>query len=829
MADESLVGFITRLTEINNYETISWLLNMAKRIRNGPGRAQFPFDELVDLSTLSELSGTCVKELKLKGYPKSEQSNKYLVFGHPVSKYMIRPTRPKVCPMCLQESNYYRKIWDIVLVTVCPVHKNLLLDKCLKCGERIEWRRRFVSVCTCKFDWRSARASIVEDTEVEIARQIHHLCGLSGGEYNSKRLIETSPLCNLGLENLASALLFIGSQFVDLMDSSGKKIGSNRWNSEIHTLLIKAFKVFEHWPENYYRFLDWRRGYRNGTQYTRGLRKDFRDYEFQFYNTPFLSHLKFMHDEFEEYLLTYWDGGYTSPLKRLSQAGHRSKYVSRKEAERVLRIDGRGINSLLEVGKLKGIVRAEAKTRFILIERGSLIAFKNELDNSLSLCKTARLLSLTRSQVKDLIQCGLLNPLRGPSVDGCSNWSIRYKEVEELLNTTGESVPKKLGKIMHRMIGFLPALRKLRYVGVEPVQFLQAIIKGEIVPRQEIAAPGFQRFLFSERDIMNYGQQKLRLLMGEVCNASETAGLLNISADAAYTLMKAGILAAQKRRFGNRDVWLVRKEDIEVFKSNYVSLSELANEIGTSTVYLLKMLVRSRIKPMPGAGTVGLAKYFFKKSEIDFLALSDLVRTARSNRANESILCEKQAAKTLKLSEKELERLVESGTLKPMKKRAKGGTYFFSTYAIEKYRKRDFDYTGLVSSAVAAQMLGENSSTFYRKYVHTGRLKPLKAKGRRSNLYFKRGDVEALISLTKELIRSREAAAILRVHNSCIYKMTAAGKLHPVRGPYVDGYRYNLYLRRDIEKLRRQRDALAEFAPYSLRGNQIALDNCREG
>jgi hypothetical protein len=49
---------------------------------------------------------------------------------------------------------------------------------------------------------------------------------------------------------------------------------------------------------------------------------------------------------------------------------------------------------------------------------------------------------------------------------------------------------------------------------------------------------------------------------------------------------------------------------------------------------------------------------------------------------------------------------------------------------------------------------------------------------------------------------------MLGVRSVTIFKLTSAGKLKPVSGPHVDGYGWNLYLRKEVEHLHDSRRKL---------------------
>lgn len=63
--------------------------------------------------------------------------------------YLVRHTRPQLCPICIQEYGYAKAVWDLALATACTVHGQQLIDHCLFCSRAISWRRPSLYECLC--------------------------------------------------------------------------------------------------------------------------------------------------------------------------------------------------------------------------------------------------------------------------------------------------------------------------------------------------------------------------------------------------------------------------------------------------------------------------------------------------------------------------------------------------------------------------------------------------------------------------------------------------------------------------------------------------------
>src|SRR5437879_3347465 len=123
-ADESFIGYLIRLTEVNHYETPSWILQLAG-LGSYLRKVSFAFGKSLSLTPLSQLTGVSEDELSGLSYQRSAgKRTKFsdcLVFGSPAPRIGIRAHRPKVCPACLVEFGYVRKLWDLTPVTICTL------------------------------------------------------------------------------------------------------------------------------------------------------------------------------------------------------------------------------------------------------------------------------------------------------------------------------------------------------------------------------------------------------------------------------------------------------------------------------------------------------------------------------------------------------------------------------------------------------------------------------------------------------------------------------------------------------------------------------------
>ncbi|WP_410491274.1 TniQ family protein [Bacillus thuringiensis] len=73
--------------------------------------------------------------------------------------------KTKFCPQCLVENFYHRLFWDISLITICTVHKKMLIDKCDMCGRsiRLSWLMRNRCLCSNAYTHIQTKPTSIEE------------------------------------------------------------------------------------------------------------------------------------------------------------------------------------------------------------------------------------------------------------------------------------------------------------------------------------------------------------------------------------------------------------------------------------------------------------------------------------------------------------------------------------------------------------------------------------------------------------------------------------------------------------------------------------------
>ena len=102
--------------------------------------------------------------------------------GKRVSADDLNYGRPRLCPACLREHPIWWAVWDLGLVTACPIHRCLLLDECPACKRKLAWQRPAVHKCRCGLDFRKLAPVAADSDLVAINWAIYRAAGFPAGE-----------------------------------------------------------------------------------------------------------------------------------------------------------------------------------------------------------------------------------------------------------------------------------------------------------------------------------------------------------------------------------------------------------------------------------------------------------------------------------------------------------------------------------------------------------------------------------------------------------------------------------------------------------------------
>ncbi len=240
---ESLMGYVLRLTEINGYPSISYVLS-------GLGHTWYQTTVgRLDAKGLVSLTGIGKADIERLTHMPADQPRAYIrVFGIDLPNYEVTLTRPKVCPFCLAEGRPCEAFWDLAQSAVCPVHCVALVTHCSSCGKKLTWSRTKIRQCKCGA--KLSEASTVP-ANPEVCDLMAFMRYLVYQDVNLAQLPESmSHLAHLNLRRFCKLIWVFSSVF---QSQDGRIAPKSRSHYKIH--LESVARTLLNWPFGFREFL----------------------------------------------------------------------------------------------------------------------------------------------------------------------------------------------------------------------------------------------------------------------------------------------------------------------------------------------------------------------------------------------------------------------------------------------------------------------------------------------------------------------------------------------------------------------------------------------
>ncbi|MEC1718902.1 TniQ family protein [Schinkia azotoformans] len=657
--DESLRGYILRLTEQNNYPTTVWIYDSV---------GIFTTDITSKLLFIKDYNGLNID--KLAFYTENEKKvllslsffneigNFQDVYPKEVNSALVRginTNRTKVCPECLKTSPYLRKSWDITFMTCCPVHKILLLDRCPNCNSYLNHFNRGSSVnqCKCGFDLTKVQTTCVKDEDTLLSSLLTKKVNNKFGNVKSGII----PFSRLPLLHILLIMDFFSLNIVKYFEVNHKRFFRDLPLYDLHNIFNKVVNIFLNWPFGYYEFLDNFRKIPKNNNYT-GVKKEFGNlyrHTFSYFNDNMYS---FLTTAFENYLYKEWNGGL------LERFGYKSEYISGEQARIMLKTEYNNIVKLINTGEIEGIVRSRNEKSQILVNEKSLKNFIKKIDDINKLYVSseegAKLLGVSDYIIKKLMKDQIINAKRKQTINNKSNdWIIEIKSIKDLLYKIEKNAkPANLVALNTEMVTFDKAAQICR---IGTVGFIKKVLKKEIIPYAIKTGSGIKKFSFIKDDLfpvsynlpqkvvslpaLDNSTQKGNLIpIGGNLTQSQFAKYYGVTSNIVKIWISQGYLKVEKK--------LITARSINEFLHNYIGLNSLVKEFNNeySPMRLLMALFSMGVEP--------LNKKFSQKG---YLFDRKMALGALKNNKQKIYLTAKEAAMELNISQPAIHAWIKKG------------------------------------------------------------------------------------------------------------------------------------------------------------------------
>lgn len=233
--EESLTGYALRVAERNGLRGFGqWLQVLGHDCRTHVTKSLVP--DLVAMLGVSD------DGLNAMAYDMEKADKTCWVRGDVRLPWRdVSPRWARLCPACVQETGRTRAIWDIWLVSACPVHAVQLVDCCPGCGWRLTWTRPGLARCKCGRELKPSDTKVADDAALVLASLIQHKLGW--GEMPAPKSVpaEIATLSQADLMDLIRYLALLAMP-------NGKGARQKFEVNETHRLASSVGLAIVNWP-----------------------------------------------------------------------------------------------------------------------------------------------------------------------------------------------------------------------------------------------------------------------------------------------------------------------------------------------------------------------------------------------------------------------------------------------------------------------------------------------------------------------------------------------------------------------------------------------------
>ncbi|WP_179732668.1 TniQ family protein [Bradyrhizobium sp. IAR9] len=479
----------------------------------------------------------------------------------------------RACPDCLREDaaaaadsrlprQWHRTWWDVRATTVCPRHRVKLIDRCRRCGERLDFRSTAVGECP-----RGHALADQVGASVGDAMGDAYVLGRLGA---GPRIVDVS----LDAGSLADAIDALGT--VGAAAIAGKHTGIER-----HELLHAGFDVFSRWPAAFDALLN-RIVAVSGTGLGRwGAARSYgRLYErvFGLESGPIANLLK---RHIRQHALEH-GLSISRSVFGVTEAPTDVCSVSHAAARLAMGFE-RARRELKRRGHLPARTRRGTPIR---IPSAAIDEIQNEGSNLLGVGSLSEFLGIGRTQTRKLVAAGVFG----------REAPVRRDEVQTLLDRLSKDAPTKF---VAAGAAPLPAACRIARCTIDVA--VVAMVGGDLTACGVGAGHGLQRLFVCVSDLRLQGKRSR-----DAMTVEDAARSLDVKWETMRGLVRLGLVRARRRR--------ISAAAMDAFRRDYVSGARLARALGVRPRTLMKTL--SDAGTTPAAAPPRCRQVFYRRADV---------------------------------------------------------------------------------------------------------------------------------------------------------------------------------------------------------------------
>lgn len=518
-----------------------------------------------------------------------------LFLGQKIGLTYLNFSTPRVCPKCIGEFGSLPAVWDLALVTACPLHGCCLVDRCPVCKRTLSPTRPRIGQCRCGCDLSCLASEVASPQELALVAAIHRA---AGQPYGSEGVIGKCGLpegfLGLKLQDTLRVVSFLGASFCN----TGQRLSQATWRRSViedaRMVLSAAGTTMMQWPEgigNALRLVASQ--YASERPQDRKFAKMFWSYYSFLFKKLGEPQFEFLHEAFDDFVRDGWD----APLRQRDRwLGQRlksdSKWMTPEElAGMAERTEARQIREYVKNGVLKGTISSPGVggVSYVWVEREDALAWLADKSNWLPRDEVASLLGVHYLIVMQLGTVGVLRARKGGVAGHSRSWNFSRSDVEVVLQAFGNAGQKVVevgdGLVTLGDRVLPPMFREKGAYGL----IFKAVIGGDLVPVGRAGKSlGVLDFVFKKAQI------RACLLGGcrehkELVSLREAGTVLGVNSGTVGALVKSGLLQTATRPSPGKETF-VSMDTVMEFRGRYVFSHELGKKCNTNGAWARRYL-----------------------------------------------------------------------------------------------------------------------------------------------------------------------------------------------------------------------------------------------
>lgn len=648
--DESLKGYIARISTLNGYESCSW-------VYQNSGLTQKDGKQMINVNKISPSTVSLEKLANLTLNVESElwALSYYDQFGdfedHPFNETIINYLKKnalntsrnaKYCPDCLKENEYFRKLWELTVYNVCHKHHCLMISKCPRCDRSVDLRIPPIGECKCGFEYKHSAQTYVSEEYSELERAIQSkVCPDENFNLTDNQL----------LKNDFRVFMYIVVDFTKLLVKVLEGDISNPLTNN-YQITSFAYRAFTEWPKRFNLFIEtYRAIYKERNNINSIGVREFGTLGIYLLNKyrELDGQLDFVIAEFENYLLEEWDGVLRG--NAVNSIANKNKWTFLNDAARELNIGNRSLIKLIEEGKFNTRELTMGKRKYVAIPNDEIATYKEELNSEITYKEASEILNISTNNLIELSEAGLIEERNTHS----QLTKINKSSVLSLLSKL-EQKTKSFMESNESVLNLQETMKTFRSKGSSIVDLIKFIEKGDLClfRKEDETKYGFKSFYFLENEI------KLCLEIENYFNRTQLSEKLKVGHNVIAGWIEKGFLTGEKHWKEYR----ISKQVVTEFLKKYILLDEVSARTGLLSRVAKRHLIEKHINPISGHEIDEIRKYLFIREEVETFISAYLDYQSKNGLGNVEFFTIEELAEELKTNRHNLYQWIKGGFLK---------------------------------------------------------------------------------------------------------------------------------------------------------------------